>query len=266
MTYEGVLKKMKADLNEIVLYQLALGNELVCMNDLLGRNITFRFLNKIYCIGCGKPTSKSFAQGFCFPCFKSAPETSECVMRPELCLAHEGISRNTEWSKGHCLQEHIVYFANTNGLKVGVTRLSQLPTRWIDQGAVQAVKFLKTPNRYTAGVAEVELKKYFSDKTNWRNMLSDKNLDPIDFPRIKNEASDLLPTEMKNFIIEENEITHIRYPILKFPQKIITVDFEKTTSLSGVLNGIKGQYLIFENGEVINIRKHNGFLIKLEID
>jgi hypothetical protein len=265
MVFEGTLLKMKSAPGEVVQYHLSVGAELVPMNELIGKHIHLHYKHEIYCIGCGRKTAKSFAQGYCFPCLKTAPETSECVLRPELCQAHEGISRDMEWSQGHCLQDHIVYFANTNGLKVGVTRLSQVPTRWIDQGAKQAVKFLQTPNRYMAGLAEVELKKHYSDKTNWRNMLLDKDPGPIDLLAIAREAAGLLPVHMKEYLLHETEITHLHYPVTRYPEKVNTLDLEKTPDVSGTLTGIKGQYLLFENGLALNIRKHNGFLVRVAV-
>ncbi len=265
MVFEGTLLKMKSTLGEVVQYHLPVGAELVPMNELIGKHIHLQYQHEIYCIGCRRKTAKSFAQGYCFSCLKTAPETSECVLRPELCQAHIGITRDMAWSQGHCLQEHIVYFANTNGLKVGVTRLSQVPTRWIDQGAKQAVMFLITPNRHTAGLAEVELKKHFSDKTNWRNMLLDKEPGPINLMSLAQEATALLPAHMKEYLLQETEITNINYPVTRYPEKVATLDLEKNPDISGTLNGIKGQYLLFENGLALNIRKHNGYLVRVEV-
>ena len=262
--FEGNLLKMTSELKEVVQYHLLLGKEWTFMNELIGKNIRLQFMGKIHCIACGRLTSKSFAQGYCFPCFKTSPETSECVLNPELCRAHEGISRDMAWSQDHCLQDHIVYFANTNGLKVGVTRLSQVPTRWIDQGAKQAIQFLKTPNRFTAGIAEMELKKHFSDKTNWRNMLTDKDPGPLNLVAIKEEAQALLPETLRSFYLEDDKLTDIHYPINLFPTKVVSAGFDHSDIVEGVLTGIKGQYLIFENGTVLNIRKHNGYRVRLE--
>jgi hypothetical protein len=262
--FEGNLLKMSSELREVVQYHLFLGGERVFMNDLIGKNIRMNFMGEIHCIACGRLTRKSFAQGYCFPCFKTSPETSECVLNPELCRAHEGVSRDMNWSKEHCLQDHIVYFANTNGLKVGVTRLSQVPTRWIDQGAKQAIPFLKTPNRFTAGIAETAMKKHFSDKTNWRNMLTDKDPGPLNLPKIKEEARELLPESLKQFYMEDAILTEIHYPIKVFPTKVVSAGFDYSDIVEGVLTGIRGQYLILEGGTVLNIRKHNGYRVRLE--
>ena len=158
MNYTGTLLKMKTDLQDPVIYNLPIGDDLVLMNDLIGKYIVFDWKKEIYCISCGKKTNKSFAQGHCYPCFINSPETSECILRPELCEAHNGIARDIEWAEKHCLKDHYVYLAISSGIKVGVTRSTQIPTRWIDQGAWKAIKLAKTPNRYIAGLIEVKLK------------------------------------------------------------------------------------------------------------
>ena len=234
------------------------------MNTLLGRFITFEFLDTIHCIRCGKVTKKSFAQGYCYPCFNTAPETSECVLRPELCKAHEGISRDMRWSRQHCLQDHFVYLALSSHLKVGVTRSSQIPTRWIDQGAWKAIRLARTPNRFLAGRIEVALKAHMSDKTNWRNMLCNKVAEDVNLEEEKEKAIGLLDSELSAYVVTDNRITEIRYPVMQYPDKVQSLGFDKTKNIQGVLSGIKGQYLIFEDGKVLNIRKHNGYLVTMD--
>lgn len=65
--------------------------------------------------------SKSFAQGYCFPCFQRTPETEECVLRPELCKANEGVARDIDFAKEHCLIDHFVFLSYTINIKVRVT-------------------------------------------------------------------------------------------------------------------------------------------------
>jgi len=265
MTKQGVLLKMHGEIGDEVSYYLPLGSDIINMNELLGENIELEYQGIIHCIKCGKVTRKSFAQGFCYPCFSTAPETSECVLRPELCRAHEGESRDMKWSEDHCLQDHIVYLAVSSGLKVGVTRSSQVPTRWIDQGAWKAIKLAKTPNRFLAGKIEVELKAKMSDKTNWRKMLTNEIDRDINLVEEKNIASGSLTKELSIYLSPENEITEITYPVLQYPVKVKSQSFDKLNIISGKLTGIKGQYLIFSDGSVLNIRKHNGYLINMEI-
>jgi DNA-directed RNA polymerase subunit F len=262
--FEGNLLKMKTSLGDQLLYHLPLGEDLILMNEIIGKEIILTFTGQINCICCGVKTSKSFAQGYCYKCMVSSPEASECVLRPELCQAHLGISRDMKWSEGHCLQDHYVYLAVSSGLKVGITRSSQVPTRWIDQGAWKAIKLALTPNRYLAGCVEVELKKYMSDKTNWQKMLQNVLASDIDLVNEKQKAWELLDDELQQYVIDDDEITEINYPVLEYPQKVKSLNFDKIDKVKGKLMGIKGQYLIFDEGLVLNIRSHSGYRVKLE--
>ena len=257
------LIKMIPEPDNPVQYYLSLGNERVHLNKLLGRKIHMDYLHRINCIKCGRLTKTSFAQGYCYPCFISIPETEECVLRPELCLAHEGIARDMEFAAEHCLIDHFVYLAVSGGLKVGVTRHSQIPYRWIDQGAVKALNIVRAPNRYIAGTIEVALKNILSDKTNWRDMLTNKKTEDINLVREKERALHYLHPDFKKYALSDNEVTHINYPVLSYPKKVKSINFDNTDSVEDVLTGIKGQYLLFESGNVINIRKHNGYLVEL---
>jgi hypothetical protein len=259
--FEGNLLKMASELSEQVVYQLPLGNKLLKLNELIGNQINLVYKNEINCVACGQKTNKSFAQGYCYRCFVSAPETSECVLKPELCQAHVGISRDMEWSNNHCLTEHIVYLAISSDLKVGVTRATQVPTRWIDQGAWKAIKLASTPNRYLAGVIEVELKRHMSDKTSWQKMLQNKIASQIDLVEEKQKAWELLPPELQEYVVDDDSITKIIYPVIEYPEKLKSVSFDKTNEISGVLWGIKGQYLIFKDGQVFNVRAHSGYKV-----
>lgn len=263
MEYTGNLLKMKSEATSPVSYSLKLGEELLTMNDLIGRNIRLDYLNKINCIACGKETKSSFFQGFCFPCFSTLPETDTCVMQPETCRAHEGISRDPEWSEQHCLVDHIVYLALTSTVKVGVTRESQVPARWIDQGAWQIIKLARTPNRNLAGLIEVELKTVYTDKTSWQKMLKDIRDESSDLIEEKGNAWEALEPELQEYIIEDDEITELVYPVKQYPQTVKSVNFDKASSMEGQLIGIRGQYLIFNNNMVFNVRRHNGYLARI---
>lgn len=244
-------------------------DKLVSMNELVGEKISLKFENEIYCINCDNKIHKSF-HGFCWNCFSTSPENSECILRPELCLAHEGKGRNIEWEKAHHLQEHFVYLALSSSVKVGVTRSAQVPARWIDQGASSVIRLAKTPNRYLSGVIEVQMKKYFTDKTNWQKMLKGEEAEGINLIEEKWKAEDYLSGELKQYYSEDDRITEINYPVLRYPEKVKSIDLEKTTSPKGrdgaglKLMGIKGQYLIFEDNSVLNVRKHSGYVVCLE--
>lgn len=263
MEHSGNLKKMTSVIGGKIQYTLPLGDLMVDMNSLIGKHIYLNYKGRINCIICGRETKKSFAQGFCYPCFISAPEAEECVLRPELCRAQEGEARDMEYAKKHCLIEHVVYLSLTSGLKVGVTRSTQVPTRWIDQGAIKAIELARTPNRYTAGIVEVAMKAHIADKTNWRKMLSASIAGEIDMEAEKSRLSTHVPDELKQFISDDDLITQIDYPVLKYPQKISSLNFDKVPDVSGRLTGIKGQYLMFEDNSVINVRKFGGYYITM---
>ncbi len=245
-------------------YHMPVGNGRIYMNDLIGQEISMTWLGQIHCLNCGNLTSKSFAQGYCYPCFISIPETEECVLNPEKCRAHEGIARDMDYATENCLKDHFVYLALTNHVKVGVTRQSQIPTRWIDQGAWKAIKLARTNNRYQAGLIEVALKQHISDKTNWRDMLKDLTDNTISLVDEKKKIRLLVPQELTEFITEDNTIVELIYPYLDIQKKITSVGFDKQPSIKGKLMGIKGQYLVFEGGNVINIRKFGGYDVMLE--
>lgn len=264
--YTGTIEKMRTQLTDVVQYTLALGNDQVLMNGLIDRPITLKHTGRIFCVSCGKQTKKSFGQGFCYPCFTSSPDNAECIIRPELCRAHLGEGRDVEWEKKHHLQPHFVYLALSNDVKVGITRITQMPTRWIDQGASKAIIVAEVPYRELSGRIEVELKQHMSDKTNWQRMLKNEVNHELSLIERKAAAIELLSEELKKYAVHENHITEINYPVLEYPKKITSLNFDKSPAISGVLKGIKGQYLIFEGGSVVNLRNASGYEINLEIN
>jgi len=265
MQHEGNIHKMHTELASPVKYFLPIGENKIDMNAVIGKEIKMNFAGQINCISCGKRTKTSFHQGFCYNCLQTAPQASESIIRPELSKAQFGIARDMEWAKKHDLVDHIVYLAVSSKVKVGVTRNHQIPTRWIDQGASSAIKLATTPNRHISGVIEVFLKNYFTDKTNWRAMLKNEVAENINLAEEKQKVIQLLPAELQKYIDADNETTTIEYPVLQFPEKIKSIGFDKTPTIEGILKGIKGQYLIFENDTVLNIRKHNGYFLQVEI-
>jgi hypothetical protein len=265
MQYEGNIRKMKAELATPVKYALPMGEDLIDMNALIGQKIKLNFDGRINCISCGKKTKTSFGQGFCYNCLQTAPEASESILRPELSKSHYGIARDMEWAEKHDLIDHFVYLAVASELKVGVTRMHQIPTRWIDQGASYAIKLAKTPNRHIAGIIEVFLKNHFTDKTNWRAMLKNEVLKDFDLAAEKQKVIDLLPGELKKYVDPADEVTEINYPVENYPKTIKSLGFDKLPEIEGELAGIKGQYLIFDDNRVLNVRKHNGYYLQLKV-
>lgn len=260
---EGNILKMRTEFNTPINYFLSLGADEIYLNELLGKTINFSYRHQINCIHCGRKTKTSFAQGYCYPCFQTLPETDACVLRPEMCEAHLGVSRDQAWAEEHCLQDHYVYLALSSALKVGVTRHTQVPTRWIDQGAWKAIKLARTPNRNMAGQIEVALKEHLTDKTNWRHMLTNHLAEGVDLVSEKERIGSLLPDVFQDYYDEDDEITELTYPVNEYPKKVNSFGFDKQPDFEGVLTGIKGQYLLFEGGFVINIRKHGGYLVEI---
>lgn len=263
MKYTGQLHKMLVKHGTPIQYNLKL-DHIVDMNSLIGKEISLTFEGEIQCISCQKITPKSFNQGFCYNCFISSSESSECIIRPELCRAHLGEGRDVAWEEAHHNQPHIVYLASSDTVKVGVTRNTQMPTRWIDQGASSAIVVAETPNRYLAGILEVELKNHFTDKTNWQRMLKNEITESIDLVEEKWSLEEILPEDMLTLFSENDTIYTFSYPVNNYPTKIKSVTFDKEKSIQGELAGIKGQYLIFKDQRVVNIRKHTGYIITLE--
>lgn len=263
MEFKGVLKKMKTQFHQPIQYYLEFENDWVNVNQLLEKKIRISF-DSYQCLSCGSD-QEIFRQGFCKSCFFEQPQAGDWVMRPELSTAHLGKEdRDLEYEKKAQLQPHIVYLANSSHLKVGVTRKSQIPTRWIDQGAHEAIEVVEVPNRYLAGITEVALKNFVDDKTNWRAMLTNNTKDE-DLVHWKDKLAPQLPEEVKEYLVQNNTETHLKFPVHQYPEKVNSLNLKKETSFEGILKGIKGQYLIFNSGKVFNIRSHEGFVIRLEL-
>lgn len=263
MNYQGVLTKMTTELSSTVQYYLLFEQDFLHLNQVLDKKISINFL-RYQCMNC-KLQKKIFRNGHCYNCHIQLPELGDWVMRPELSKAHLGIEdRNLEKEKELQLAPHVVYLANSSNVKVGVTRKSQVPTRWIDQGAHEAIEVVEVPNRYLAGITEVELMKHVSDKTNWRQMLTN-NLKDLDLAEIKYELKQYLPEEVKDYYLENATELNITYPVLQYPPAVKPFNLVKTPFYEGVLKGIKGQYLLFEDGCAFNVRSHEGFEVQLKV-
>lgn len=263
MILEGVLTKMKTEFTNPVNYFLVFKNNFIHINQLINKKISINFLG-YQCLACGKD-KKIFRQGFCYEDFYNQPNAGDWIMRPELSKAHLGIEdRDLEYEKKMQLQPHVVYLANSSNAKVGVTRKKQVPTRWIDQGAHEAIEILEVPNRYLAGIAEVALKEHIADKTNWRKMLTNQ-IEDVNLNNIKESLKKYLPEEVKTYFLDNNKETHINFPNWDKLEKVKSLNLEKTPSYTGVLKGIKGQYLIFEDQTVFNVRNYEGYKVQLSV-
>lgn len=265
----GALQKMRTELADTVRYFLPVGEQEIALNELIGQPLSLSYQGVINCTHCGRKTKKSFNQGYCYPCFKSLPQCDQCIVKPELCHFHEGTCRDASWGEAFCFQDHYVYLANSSGVKVGITRGTQIPTRWIDQGAVQALPIMRVSTRLQSGLVEKLIGEHVADKTNWRKMLKNEvdNLDlRVNREQLLEQCAEGIQELQNEYglqalqLLPDAEQVEINFPVLNYPQKVTSFNFDKTPEVSGVLQGIKGQYLIFDTG-VINIRKFTAYQV-----
>ncbi len=271
MKVSGNLRKMRTRLENPVQYFLPLYDvleekEMVPLNEFIGHPIHLTFEHQIHCVVSGKKIKKAYGEGMSYEAFIKSPQAVESIIRPELSQAHLGIAlRDLEWEVAHDVQPHIVYLALTNGVKVGVTRAPHIPSRWIDQGAWKTIILAETPYRQAAGLIEVALKPHMADRTDWRKMLCNEQNIEIDLLAEKNTAKTLIPDELQEFISDNDTITEIHYPVLAYPEKVSSLKLDKMPEIQKKLVGIKGQYWLFDDGSVINIRSHAGYCVSLEV-
>ena len=267
----GQLHKMRARLDTPVSYAMVLGDDSVPLNPLIGQKIALSYLGTINCVHCGRETKKSFNQGYCYPCFQKLAQCDSCVIAPEKCHYDAGTCREPVWGDRFCMQDHIVYLANSSGLKVGITRASQVPTRWIDQGAVEALPVIRVRSRQQSGFAEVVFRQHVTDRTNWRNMLKTDG-EKVDLPGERDRLLALCSKELEDLVhqfgihaisvLNGVDTVKIQYPVEIFPEKISSFNLDNDPEIEGTLTGIKGQYLILDTG-VINLRRFSGYQVAL---
>lgn len=267
MKTTGYIQKLVGKITEPVEYFLPIGLKKILLSALIGEVITLNFLNKIECIACHRIIKKSFQQGYCFPCSQKLAQCDLCIIKPERCHYHLGSCREPEWGAAHCMIPHIVYLANASGLKVGITRHHQVPTRWIDQGAIQALPIFEVPSRRISGFVEVALASFIADKTHWQKMLKN-HATVLDLRKEFDDRKERIMQSLKPVYEQFGEKairqlpnaieTKIIYPVLMYPEKVQALSFDKQENITGKLLGIKGQYLLLDSG-VLNIRKFSGY-------
>ena len=286
MEYQGICHKMHAGLTDLVTdqralkanveYQFILDRSTIDLPFVLGQDIELEWSGQIYCISCGSKTPKSYSQGHCFKCFKTKASCDMCIMKPETCHYHLGTCREEKFAQEVCFQPHIVYLANSSALKVGITRLGQMPTRWLDQGATQALPIMKVGSRRLSGQLETMFAEQVADKTDWRKLLKgeapsldltqlrDQLLDDFapHIAQIRDEFSLSLDFNENVEILETEQPREFIYPVAMYPEKIKSHNLDKTPKIRGKLQGIKGQYLMLDTG-VINIRKYTGYQLTI---
>lgn len=242
------------------------------LNALIGSEIKLTFKKEINCTHCQKLIKKTYSGGFCYPCSLKLACADMCILKPELCHYARGTCRDSRWGEKNCMIDHYVYLANSSGLKVGITRATQIPTRWIDQGAVAGLPILRVSSRLQSGLFEKLLATEINDKTDWRKMLKGQ-IEWLDLEEKRDNLFELLGVSLDQMeselgaaqvnILENAQVVNIDYPVLEYPEKVTSLSFDKTEVVSGKLLGIKGQYMIFNSG-VINIRSHTGYKIDFE--
>lgn len=264
MHFQGVVKKMVTELSTPINYFIEFEDNFIHLNQFIDKLFKFECIG-YSCLSCSE-SQNLYRQGFCKSCFFESPLAGDWIMRPELSKAHLNIAdRDLDYEKKIQLQPHVVYLSNTGRIKVGVTRKSQIPYRWIDQGAHEAVELLQTPNRFLAGEAEVALKKYMSDKTNWRSMLKNER-DSSNIKSSKDHAKNFIPSNLLHYFVDASNVLSIDFPVVEYPDNPKSIKLNKGSYFSGILKGVKGQYLIFEKNQVLNYRAHEGHIFKIEIE
>ncbi len=268
----GIVRKMRSRLGQPVSYSARLGDNEIALNPLIDQELKLIFSGGIYCIHCNRKTNKSFNQGYCYPCFQKLAQCDSCIIHPERCHLEQGTCREPAWGEKYCMQDHIVYLANSSGLKVGITRATQVPTRWIDQGATQALAIIRVRSRLQSGILEMAFKQHVSDKTNLRDMLKGKAAE-LDMAGERDRLLAACEEDIKELtarfgffaisILKGIDPVSIDYPVQAYPEKITSLNFDKEPVVSGTLRGIKGQYLIFDSG-VINLRRFSGYEVELQ--
>jgi hypothetical protein len=266
----GTLQKLRAEPNEPVSYFLPLGDVSVPLTPYVGHTLHLRYQGGIFCVACGRKTSKSYNQGYCYVCFKKLAACDMCILKPETCHYALGTCREPEWADSHCNVPHIVYLANSSGLKVGITRASQVPTRWLDQGASQALPVFQVATRFQSGLVEIALAQHIADKTNWQALIKGES-EPVDLAVARDDLLQCCAKELAEIsarfpgqitVLHNESVRVFHYPVLHYPQKIKTFNFDQNPDAAGTLLGIKGQYLLFDTG-VINIRKFTAYQVEL---
>ncbi|MDH0732105.1 DUF2797 domain-containing protein [Pseudomonas sichuanensis] len=264
----GSLSKMAVRLEApVVQYSFRLDDTQVPVNPLIGQSIRLEYLGAIHCTHCGKRTKTSFSQGYCYPCMTKLAQCDVCIMAPERCHYDAGTCREPSWGEQFCMTDHVVYLANSSGIKVGITRATQLPTRWLDQGASQALPIMRVATRQQSGLVEDILRSQVPDRTNWRALLKG-DAEVLDLVAIREQIFDACAEGIRGLQerfglqaiqpLPDAEVVQMRYPVEAYPKKIVSFNLDKDPVVEGTLLGIKGQYLIFDTG-VINIRKYTAY-------
>ncbi|MFZ5814969.1 MAG: DUF2797 domain-containing protein [Bacillota bacterium] len=256
--FTGMIRDLLPRLGEeTVHYSLVLDKQEIPLNPLIGREVKLSFTGERRCVHCGRKSNKLFNNGSCWPCFQNLAVNDMCQVKPHLC--HYETCREQAWGDAHCMIPTYVYLAKSSDIKVGITR--NVPGRWMDQGAVEAIPIALVPTRKMAGELELFLSNHLQDKTNWRKMLKGEVVEtPI--LEVRERILGLIPDDYRGYLLQDEPVRNFAYPVTELPEKIASHDIEKAPA-EGRLLGIKGSYLILNTG-VLNVPKFSGYLVSFE--
>ncbi|MDB5085405.1 MAG: hypothetical protein JWN30_2291 [Bacilli bacterium] len=262
MKHAGYLRSLRHEVASPIAYYLQFDNGEVPLNSWIGNQVVIDFANQRSCIVCNRTVKKLYNNGYCYPCFSTLAECDLCIVKPHECHYDQGTCRDNEFAHTHCMIPHLVYLAVSSGVKVGLTRKNRELIRWVDQGAIRAVPIAETPTRKIAGELEMAIAQFLPDKTDWRKMLRG-DIGEVDLLSIRRTLRDRLPEQFHGYLLENEQIREFLYPLDQEPPKLKSMSLDATPSISGVLLGVKGQYLILDCG-VLNMKKHSGYRVILE--
>ncbi|GEO25719.1 hypothetical protein AAC03nite_15040 [Alicyclobacillus acidoterrestris] len=260
----GDLRSLNQVLREPVEYTLELAELTQPLNAWIGARVHIAHTGVKRCVACGRQVNKLFQNGYCFPCVRSLAECDLCIVKPHECHFHLGTCRDESWAQDHCMIPHYVYLAWSSGYKVGLTRKGRELKRWMDQGATEAMVIAEVPTRRIAGELEMEIAKYMADKTDWRKMLREDTVPDRSLKEVLLDVLDKLNPDYHQYLVEEKWMPQtIHYPRTpEFTVNLKSMNLDKSPEVTGTLRGIKGQYLLFDEG-VLNIKKYAGYHVEI---
>jgi len=231
------------------------------LNSYIGHTIVIDGPVYTRCLGCRSVYKKLYKRGYCYLCFNNLAVCDLCVLQPHRCHFHLNTCREPDWGIKHCFQPHYVYLSYTDKVKIGITRVHNLTTRMMHQGAIACLPVLLVPSRKIAGLIEISVKEHFSMTTAWKGMLNSRDVDAD----VLYASRDLFYREF-----DHNAYQHV---IPTWYKDVIRISYplscDVTTSILQLpihdrLVGLKGMYMIFENG-VFNMRRLAGVTCEMTI-
>ena len=81
----------------------------------------------------------------------------------------------------------------------------------------------------------------------------------------KDDALGALGMAYEPFFEEDDEVHSLQFPVHHYPDKVTSTKLEKVPVISGKLVGVKGQYWMWEDGRVWNVRAHAGSRVEIDV-